>query len=152
MNPLSPAIIQVNTTNVDNKNMVVKTMTWPIQYALPGETITTLPKLPSDAPCDVVSIIIVPERVVAIRTFNDMIVEPLVRKMDRSLRDCLQRDGLLLSLSDPGEDDIDDDATNDKISQTTTTLLTFAQYDATYSMGERRSEVHIDLQDGTHPW
>lgn len=134
---MAPAIIQVNSTDPNN---VIKTMLWPIQYALPNAPQLPLPTLPDDAIAnsDTVFIVTVPESVVAVRTFNDMIVEPLVRKVDVTLRQYLQHDGLLFPES---------------VEATTATkLLTFAQYDAIYSMGERRCEVHIVLPDGTHPW
>ena len=75
-----------------------------------------------------------PERVVAIRRFADAIVEPVVRKTDRELRTELAKDGLVPEQS------------NDNSS------LLFAQYDAVFSMGERRSEVHTPLKEGSHPW
>lgn len=144
---MAPAIIQVNSTDPNN---VIKTMLWPIQYTLPNERESSppLPTLPTDAPPDIVSIVTIPESVVAVRTFNDMIVEPLVRKVDQTLRQYLQRDGLLPFYSHPN--DVNNDNNN-----TTTKLLTFAQYDAIYSMGERRCEVHVPLlsnNDGSHPW
>ena len=148
---MAPAIIQVNST--DPKN-VIKTMLWPIQYTLPNERQSSPPPppptLPTDAPTDVVSIVTIPESVVAVRTFNDMIVEPLVRKVDQTLRQYLQRDGLLPLYFNPNTV-----VSKDNI---TTTLLTFAQYDAIYSMGERRCEVHVPLSSNNdnggsqHPW
>lgn len=60
-------------------------------------------------------------------------MEPVVRKADRELRECLKRDGLV-----PSENSED--------------LVQFAQYDAIFSMGRRRGEVWIDLVDGGHPW
>jgi SOUL heme-binding protein len=138
MNPMAPAIIQVNSTDPDN---VIKTMFWPIQYALPNAPQPPIiPTLPDDVPTDVVSFVTIPESVVAIHTFSDMIVEPLVRKVDRTLRQYLQRDGLFSPEND------------DEGEATMTKLLTFAQHDAIYSMGERRCEVHVTLPHGTHPW
>ena len=149
MNPMAPAIIQVNSTDPSN---VLKTMLWPIQYTLPNEKVSqqkpTL-KLPDDVPSDIVSIVTIPESVVAIRTFNDMIVEPLVRKVDLALRQSLHRDGLLLLDKDTKDNKY---RYEEKGGTATTKLLTFAQYDAIYSMGERRCEVHVTLPNGTHPW
>ena len=146
---MAPAIIQVDSTDPNN---VIKTMLWPIQYIRPNERESQPsppPKLPADAPSDIVSIVTIPESVVAIRTFNDMIVEPLVRKVDLALRQCLHRDGLFIK--DANDDNNDNKNDNDD-DTTTTKLLTFAQYDAIYSMGERRCEVHVTLPNGTHPW
>jgi hypothetical protein len=150
MNPMAPAIIQVNSTDPNN---VIKTMFWPIQYVTPNSSQPPpeIPKLPDDVPSDIVTIVTVPESVVAIRTFSDMIVEPLVRIVDQTLRQYLQRDGL-------GGEQVGFSTTTTSTSTTTTItittnkLLTFAQYDAIYSMGERRCEVHVTLPPGTHPW
>ena len=60
-------------------------------------------------------------------------MEPVVRKADRELREYLKRDGLQPSNDSEG-------------------LVKFAQYDAIFSMGRRRGEVWIDLEDGGHPW
>jgi SOUL heme-binding protein len=103
-------------------------MMWPLKYALPRESLdindaSLRSAIPADAVEDV-TLVLVPESVVAIRTFGDAIVEPLVRKVEGQLRASLVRDGLL--------------------SPDAASTLTFAQYDAIYSMGERR--------DGTHPW
>jgi SOUL heme-binding protein len=138
LDPLAPAIIQVNTTTsaAERSTTTIKSMMWPLKYALPRESLdlqdTSIANaIPADAVEDV-TLVLVPESVVAIRTFGDAIVEPLVRKVEGQLRASLVRDGLL--------------------SPDAASTLTFAQYDAIYSMGERRSEVHIRLADGTHPW
>lgn len=60
-------------------------------------------------------------------------MEPVVRKADRELREFLTRDGLVPADASDG-------------------LVTFAQYDAIFSMGRRRGEVWIDLADDGHPW
>lgn len=78
----------------------------------------------------------VPERVVAIGTFSDASVEPVVRKANQALLASLERDGLK-----PKDDDDDDDNS-----------VTFAQYDAIYSMGKRRGEVWLTLDDNNNPW
>jgi SOUL heme-binding protein len=133
-------MIHVNTTTTTSNSgatTTTKAMMWPLQYALPGERLNLQDApfrsaIPKDTAEDV-TMVLVPESVVAIRTFGDAIVEPLVRKVEGQLRASLVRDGLL---------------SPDVASST----LIFAQYDAIYSMGERRSEVHIRLEDGTHPW
>ena len=75
----------------------------------------------------------IPSRVVAVGRFKDASVEPVVRKADRELRECCKRDGLVVSSKTEG-------------------VVKFAQYDAIFSMGERRGEVWIELEDGGHPW
>lgn len=75
----------------------------------------------------------IPSQVVAVGSFTDASVEPVVRKADRQLRSVLQRDGL-------------------KVDADSETKVTFAQYDAIFSMGKRRGEVWINLADGGHPW
>lgn len=77
----------------------------------------------------VFELITIPESVVAIARFSDAIVEPVVRRVDQELRAAVKRDGLATTSSDD---------------------LMFAQYDAIFSMGQRRSEVHVTLSD--HPW
>ena len=69
----------------------------------------------------------------AIRTFDDFAMEPVVRNADRELREILQRDGL----------------TPKKGSEE---FVVFAQYDAVHSMGKRRGEVWIELEDGGNPF
>ena len=76
---------------------------------------------------------IIPSQVVAVGSFSDAIVEPVVRKTDRLLREALLRDGL-------------------KVEPDSSSRVTFAQYDAVYSMGKRRGEVWVPLQDGGHPY
>jgi SOUL heme-binding protein len=74
-----------------------------------------------------------PSQVIAVGSFADASVEPVVRKADRLLRQVLERDGLQV---EPDSD----------------SRVTFAQYDAIYSMGKRRGEVWIPLKDGGHPY
>lgn len=123
---MAPAIISVGKDE--------KTMLWPLAYALPGQVVPpfnekALVKAQAD---DTFEIVTIPEQVVAIQRFTGSIVEPVVRQVDGDLRKALLRDGLQAA-EEPG-------------------VLKFAQYDAVYSMGQRRSEVHIPLQDGGHPW
>jgi hypothetical protein len=132
LDPLAPALM-----SVDNKSSA-KTMMWPLRNALPGETkpkedskIVNKSKEPEWS--NNFEIITVPERVVAVGSFSDASMEPVVRKADRLLREACQRDGLQVV---PGSK----------------SSLRFAQYDAIFSMGKRRGEVWIDLADDGHPW
>lgn len=68
---------------------------------------------------------------VAIGSFNDAALEPVVRKCDKELREALKRDGLRCDESES---------------------VTFAQYDAIYSMGDRRGECWIELNEEGCPW
>jgi hypothetical protein len=54
-----------------------------------------------------------------------------VRRADRQLRMALKRDGIFVA---------------------PTTPVMFAQYDAVFSIGQRRGEVWIPLDDDSHPW
>lgn len=132
MSPLAPAIMDVNDDNI-------KSMKWPLSYAAPGQT------TPPDEPvakeklqekifqmsnCEVETI---PEKVVAVGSFTDASMEPVVRKADRELRAALERDGLQVEAGSESR-------------------VTFAQYDAVFSMGKRRGEVWIPLANGGHPW
>jgi SOUL heme-binding protein len=133
MKPLAPAFMNVYADGT-------KTMQWPLDYCLPGQTMPTVSDLAaSRAKADSdFGIVTVPSRVVAVRIFGDALVEPVVRRVDKELRDILRRDGLVAATTGSG-------APNGN-------FLQFAQYDAVYSMGKRRSEVHIALEDGGHPW
>lgn len=131
MSPLAPALMSVDEST-DRKTMV-----WPLTFALPGEkTPKEDPKVlakANDPEWEACEIITFPERVVAVGTFSGFSTEPMVRKTDRSLRTACQRDGLKVVNSSEG-------------------VLQFAQYDAIFSMGKRRSEVWLELEDGGHPW
>jgi len=139
--PLSPSIIEVTETGATAK----KRMTWPLAYASPTDPEGVVEARANEfrrkaaATTGGCRIVTVPERVVAVATFTDASAEPVVRKADSQLRLALVRDGLLPSSSSQNQDD-------EKSS------LEFAQYDAVYSMGKRRGEVWIELEDGAHPW
>ena len=131
LDPLAPAIMSVDSSSSD------KTMMWPLRFAAPGEAEPKQdPKISSkskDPEWSGFEIVTIPERVVAVGTFSDASMEPVVRKADRLLREACERDGLKVeSASEPS--------------------LRFAHYDAIFSMGKRRGEVWIDLADGGHPW
>ncbi|CAB9511017.1 soul heme-binding [Seminavis robusta] len=132
MTALAPAIMSVE----DDSS---KSMTWPLEYAPPGQSsppeVTKAVERAEDPRfqamnCQVETF---PSQVIAVGSFSDAILEPVVRKADRLLREALDRDGLRV---EPGTD----------------SRVTFAQYDAVYSMGKRRGEVWIPLKDGGHPW
>jgi hypothetical protein len=128
--PLTPAIIEV--LNDDSK----KTMSWPLNFASPGQS--SPPALPKSVAvaakeatwkdCDIGAI---KSKVIAVGSFADASVAPVVRKADAKLREALKRDGIVVS--DSGS-------------------LIFAQYDAIFTLGKRRGEVWIELEDGAHPW
>lgn len=80
-----------------------------------------------------VTIQTIPSKVIAVRAFNDVAMGPIVRREDEQLRKILKRDGLMPAKSTQQE-------------------VTFAQYDAIFSMGKRRVEVWIELEKGGHPW
>lgn len=113
-------------------------MSWPLVFAAPGESSPpAIPKSILDKVNDpiwaVCRIETVPGKVVAVGTYADASVGPIVRKADQKLRDACKRDGL-------------------KVAGYTEDYVKFAQYDAIYSLGQRRGEVWIELQDGGHPW
>jgi hypothetical protein len=115
-----------------------KTMAWPLAYAAPGEaappsiTKEILDKLkdPMWSDCEIETI---PSKVVAVGSFSDASVAPIVRKADRKLRESLEQDGI----------DVPSDSTGS---------VKFAQYDAIFSLGKRRGEVWIELEEDGHPW
>jgi hypothetical protein len=130
--PLAPAIMEV--TNDDSK----KTMSWPLNFAPPGksdppkvpQSIIDTTKEPMWSDC---TIEIVRSKIVAVGSFSDASVAPIVRKADAKLREALKRDGISVPAS-------------------STSYVKFAQYDAIFSLGKRRGEVWIELDDGGHPW
>ena len=132
MDPLAPAIMEV--FSYDSK----KTMSWPLAFAAPGETspppvkdeVLAKVKEPMWSDCEIETI---PSKVVAVGSFSDASVAPIVRKADGKLREALKKDGI----------DIPSDSS---------TSVKFAQYDAIFSLGKRRGEVWIELEDGGHPW
>lgn len=131
--PLAPTIMQVPSDNDARK-----TMTWPLVYAAPGEEsppgvspkVLEKIKEPMWSICELET---VPERVIAVGSFSDASVAPLVRRVDKELRATLERDGLKVPVSSESS-------------------VTFCQYDAIFSLGKRRGEVWIDLEKGGHPW
>jgi hypothetical protein len=142
MDPLAPSIMKVwNDDNVDDDSVEdkEKMMMWPLKFTLPGEG-TEAPPPPAvaidkagDGQWKSINIASRSERIIAIRTFEDAAMGPVVRNADRELRALLKRDGLV-----PTDESKD--------------YVVFAQYDAVHSMGKRRGEVWIELKDGGHPF
>jgi len=139
MSPMAPSIMKVYNDN-DAAVPKDKTMMWPLQYSNPGEG-GEAPAPPSDAvekagaggQWRAISLASQSERVIAIRTFEDAAMGPVVRGTERELRAMLKRDGLT-----PLEGSEE--------------FVVFTQYDAVHSMGKRRSEVWVELKDGGHPF
>jgi len=136
MNPLSPALMDVQKDDISDKYMM-----WPLTYTQPGEENENGEvEAPKEAiekagqgQWRTIKVVNVTSKIVAIREFSDASMEPVVRNADRELRELLKKDGL--KPMDGSED-----------------LVQFAQYDAIFSMGRRRGEVWIDLADDGHPW
>ena len=132
MSPLSPSLMDVQKDDISDKYMM-----WPLTFTQPGESEPPVPadamEKAGDGQWRTMRVVTVPSKVVAVREFSDVSMEPVVRKADRELREFLDRDGL------KPVDDSDE-------------FVRFAQYDAIFSMGRRRGEVWIDLADGGHPW
>ena len=101
---------------------------WPLTFTAPGQA---TPVQPAKESSGGVNVITEPSRVVAVGTFSDASVEPVVRKAARDLRMACERDGLTLE----GDE-----------------TLEFCQYDAIFSMGKRRGEVWIPLSEESNPW
>ena len=142
MDPLAPSIMKVwNDDNVDDDSVEdkEKMMLWPLKFTLPGEG-TEAPPPPAvaidkagDGQWKSIKLATCSERIIAIRTFEDAAMGPVVCNADRELRALLKRDGLV-----PTDESKD--------------YVVFAQYDAVHSMGKRRGEVWIELKDGGHPF
>ena len=113
-------------------------MSWPLVFAAPGQNTppavekSILEKVNSPL-WSICKIETVPSKVVAVGTYADASVAPIVRKADKKLREACKRDGLQVAVY-------------------TGDYVKFAQYDAIYSLGQRRGEVWIELEDGGHPW
>jgi hypothetical protein len=127
--PLAPALMKVYATGQ-------KSMQWPLEYARPGESFSDFTRVPSEnndlgRTSSACRAIFQPEQVVAVGTFQDASLEPVVRRADAQLRKALERDGIVPPPHSP---------------------VSFAQYDAVFSVGQRRGEVWIHLPDGSHPW
>merc|ERR1712238_199610 len=113
-------------------------MAWPLVYAAPGEstpqqisqTILDRSKESMWKDCEIES---VGSNVVAVGSFSDACVAPIVRRADKKLRESLKRDGVLV----PNGSD---------------SFVKFAQYDAIFSLGKRRGEVWIEIDDDCHPY
>jgi len=136
MNPLAPSIMKVWNDDNDGKD---KFMTWPLEFALPGQG-SAAPSPPAlavekagEGQWKSISLSSRSESVIAVRSFEDAAMGPVVRNSDRELRELLKRDGLV-----PTDE--------------SSAYVVFAQYDAVHSMGKRRSEVWVELKDGGHPF
>lgn len=136
MKPLAPALMEVSDEQNEASAAQPKTMAWPLAFAAPGSdappTVTVKESMDAQT-AEKCKLITVPAKTVAVGSFSDASVAPVVRKADIALRACLRRDGIDVPASTEGR-------------------FKFAQYDAVYSMGKRRGEVWIELQDGGHPW
>mmetsp|Transcript_4168 Transcript_4168/g.6079 ORF Transcript_4168/g.6079 Transcript_4168/m.6079 type:complete len:427 (-) Transcript_4168:104-1384(-) len=132
MKPLAPALMEVQSSDTSDKYM-----TWPLTFTAPGETTPPVPKEAKERAGEgqwrTIRVTNEPAKIIAVGRFTDASMEPVIRIADRELRKVLKRDGLVPAKS--SED-----------------VLKFAQYDATYSMGQRRGEVWVELEEGGHPW
>ncbi|GAX18963.1 hypothetical protein FisN_8Hh183 [Fistulifera solaris] len=122
LQPMAPAILTVDSQK-DQKSMM-----WPLTFARPGQTFEVPPT--NNREGRGVEMVVMPSSVVAVARFSDASVEPVVRKATNLLRNACERDGLKLTRSE---------------------ALQFCQYDAIFSMGKRRGEVWIPLDDD-NPW
>jgi hypothetical protein len=137
MNPYAPSLMKIYNDD-DAEISREKVMLWPLQYASNGDD--EAPPPPADAvekagegQWKSISLSSQFGRIVAVRTFEDAAMGPVVRNADRELRLMLKRDGLVPK--DGSEE-----------------FVEFAQYDAVHSMGKRRGEVWIELKEGGHPF
>ena len=126
--PLSPALIKVFDSASSRQE---KTMSWPISFAKPGEDEASIPSTVTDT--EKIKVEKLAGQMMAVIQFDETSTEQAVRKYDSILREYLKRDGLV-PIDGTGK-------------------LIFAQYDAIYSLGKRRNEVWIPLDnDGCNPW
>mmetsp|Transcript_23359 Transcript_23359/g.64800 ORF Transcript_23359/g.64800 Transcript_23359/m.64800 type:complete len:417 (+) Transcript_23359:140-1390(+) len=131
--PLAPSLMVV-----PNDDGSKKSMSWPLVYAAPGESspraippaIVDRAKESVWSDCQIAN---VESKVIAVGSFSDASVAPIVRKADKALRESLKRDGI-------------------DVPSGSESSVQFAQYDAIFSLGKRRGEVWIELEDGGHPY
>mmetsp|Transcript_1822 Transcript_1822/g.3976 ORF Transcript_1822/g.3976 Transcript_1822/m.3976 type:complete len:431 (+) Transcript_1822:148-1440(+) len=135
--PLAPSVMVVPNGDNDDNDGDQKSMSWPLAYAAPGESAPPpLPQAITDrdsAWSGDSAIATIPPRVVAVGSFSDASVAPIVRKADAKLRAALARDGIGIPTGSESS-------------------VKFAQYDAIFSLGKRRGEVWIELDDDGHPY
>ena len=121
-----------------------KVMTWPMQYAMPGEQLQdALSGLPEPT-IPGVERVRVRSRVVAVARFDVAATEPVVRGYTRQLMAQLRADGL------------EPQSSHQPYSQTKVGVeedveeVTIGQYDALFSLNKRRNEVWVELE--RHLW
>lgn len=105
-----------------------KQMKWFVGYALPGNSLSKAENFEGGGGTEMM---VEPSKIVAVGRFNDAALEPIVRKCNAELKLSLDRDGLVYKEVDS---------------------VQFAQYDAVYTMGERRGEVWLELDEAQCPW
>mmetsp|Transcript_14152 Transcript_14152/g.21740 ORF Transcript_14152/g.21740 Transcript_14152/m.21740 type:complete len:392 (+) Transcript_14152:176-1351(+) len=106
-----------------------KEMKWFVGYALPGNSLTAVENFEGGSGTEMV---VEPAKIIAVGKFNDAALEPIVRKCNAELKAALDRDGLVYKEVD--------------------SVVQFAQYDAVYTMGDRRGEVWLELDETRSPW
>mmetsp|Transcript_17101 Transcript_17101/g.65218 ORF Transcript_17101/g.65218 Transcript_17101/m.65218 type:complete len:208 (-) Transcript_17101:1130-1753(-) len=125
--PYAPSIIR------SDEKGEKKVMQWPISFAMPGQPAPTVGGVPNPGSVlPSVSIQAVPELVVAVRRFANAATQQVVVYESKVLRQAIQKNGL-------------------KVDEAEGTNLWFAQYDAIFSLGDRRNEVWVPVAEG-HPW
>lgn len=150
--PLAPAIVEITTTIPDEQSISPpqqqKTMHWPLRFAMPGDTTPLMSILPASFVNQIqttsgVEFLEVPSTVVAIQRFSGPIVERTVQNIREQLCASLRNHRLPIRTEFGAASS----------SVTGEQKLQFAQYDAIFSVGQRRSEVRIPLSDTEeHPW
>jgi hypothetical protein len=145
--PLAPAIVEITTKPEQQQQR--KTMHWPLQFSMPGDNTPLMSLLPALFVKQIettpgVEFIQVPSTVIAIQRFSGPIVERTVRNIREQLCQSLRNHRL------PIRTEFDTDTADTTSGEQ---KLQFAQYDAIFSVGQRRSEVRIPLSDNEdHPW
>jgi len=117
----------------EGKERVVrrKTMSWPVAFAMPGQSLSDKATLPEPT-IGKVSFTESAERVVAVTKFSLAATEPIARGYTKQLLSLLRNDGLTASAAAVAGD------------------VTIGQFDALFSLNKRRVEVWVELDD--HPW
>lgn len=129
INFFSPTLMKIKDVN---KNARYKTMEWPLQYLLPGNSFEELDKLP-ESTISSITLKQLPSRIVAVTQFDLAATEPIVRGFTKQLVSDCKLDGLIPTDASEEENE-----------------LIIGQYDALFSLNKRRNEVWVELKQ--HCW
>eukprot|EP00968_Pinguiococcus_pyrenoidosus_P000592 scaffold34_cov260-Pinguiococcus_pyrenoidosus.AAC.18 len=157
--PYAPSIIR------SDEKGEKKVMQWPISFAMPGQDSKTFDSRPlriQPAPTvggvpnpgsvlPSVSIQAVPELVVAVRRFANAATQQVVVYESKVLRQAIQKNGLKVDEAEGTNLWFAQEVSRDLLPFLSVPSFSCVQYDAIFSLGDRRNEVWVPVAEG-HPW